>query len=99
MTELAVLGTAAAHLPAVQSAAGKAAGTLAAAAGRSVARKVRGSAETKALAQPLAEALIRCVEHARHDNIDATDQWWSDVAALPRTFLATERPAAAASVP
>src|SRR5664280_19923 len=40
------------------------------------------SAETKALAQPLAEALIRCVEHARHDNIDATDQWWSDVAAL-----------------
>gem|GEM_PF-1545684 len=77
-----MLGTAAAHLPAVQSAAGKAAGTLAAAAGRSVARKVRGSAETKALAQPLAEALIRCVEHARHDNIDATDQWWSDVAAL-----------------
>jgi HEAT repeat protein len=63
------------------SAAKGAASAIAGAAARSVWKKVSGSAEAKALNEPVAIALVRAVEDSRAPSKSATDRdevdWWS----------------------
>jgi hypothetical protein len=64
------------------SAAKAAASAIAGAAARGVWKKVAGSAEAKALTEPVALALVRAVEDSRPPLISASDldevDWWAD---------------------